>query len=169
MEVGNVKKAYIMEKRIHWVEYELLHCRPCMDYIPTKIRKLLGTKAKLNWQVHVLAGDRDEEDGMGWSDERPKTIDPSSRTFWRRIKDGMGWSDERSWNNSPSSRTLWRRMTRTGYRIIKGEILNSWSSSRTLWRQMKRMWCDDQIREILNQLTKFTYSLETNEKDGMEW
>ena len=89
-----------------------------MDYIPTKIRKLLETKAKLNWQVHVLAGDRDEEDGMGWSDER-------------------------SWNNSPSSRTLWRRMTRTGYRIIKGDILK--------------------------QLIKSTYSLETDEEDVMWW
>ena len=31
--------------------------RPCIDYIPTKTRKLSGTRAKLNQQVHVLAGD----------------------------------------------------------------------------------------------------------------
>ena len=49
VEVGIVRKAYIMEK--------LLYCRPCIEYVPTKISDLSGTRAKLKRQVHVFAGD----------------------------------------------------------------------------------------------------------------
>ena len=42
---------------------------------------------------------------------------------------------------------------------------------RTLWRRMERMgYGDDQIRGIFFfSLSKFTYTLEMDEEDGIEW
>ena len=93
-------------------------------------------------QVHVLP-----EDGWrGWDGvirwEVIKQLTKSTFELETDDEDRMGWSDERSSNN--------------------------WPSSRTNWRLMKRM--DRMIRwEVIKQLTKFTYSLETDEEDRMGW
>ena len=68
-------------------------------YIPTKMRKLSAweTMAKFNQQVHVLPGESVEivkEDGMiRWEILKQLT----KFTYWLETdeEDGMGWSDER--------------------------------------------------------------------------
>ena len=68
---GRKRKKDIHDgKRIQRVEYELLHCRPCIgiDYIPTKIRKLSGIRAKnLIDRFTYLLEIIDKEDG--WDDQ----------------------------------------------------------------------------------------------------
>ena len=183
-----------MKREYKWIKYEFESFRPCINYVPTRMRMLSETRQKHNWQVYVPAGDR-------WRG-------------WERIR----WSDERSSNNWPSSRTHWRRMTKTGrdhqvrglktidqvhvhsrdgWRrwdgIISWEVIkkltkftyfletdeedgmgwsdesssNNWPSSRTHWRQMKRMGWYDQIIRL--QMTKFTYRLVMEEEDRMVW
>ena len=83
-------------------------------------------------------------------------------------EDGMGWWDERYSNNWPSSHTLWRWKKRMRWDEMMGDIQtidqvhlragDGWRGS------------DEMIRwEVFNQLTKFTYSLEMDEEDGMGW
>ena len=45
------------KKGIHWVGYELVYGRACIDYIPTRMGKFSGTTPKLNLQIYVLARD----------------------------------------------------------------------------------------------------------------
>ena len=110
----------------------------------------------------------DEEDGMGWSDERSKNNWPISRTCWRRMK-RMGWDDQ--------MRDL---KTIDQVHVLAGDGWRGWSDD-----QMKDLKTIDQVHvlagdgwrgwdgmirwEILKQLTKFTYALETDEEDGMGW
>ena len=106
---------------------------------------------------------------MGWDDQMRdlKTHWPNSHTFWRRMK-RMGWDDQITDPkiNWPSLHTLWRRMKRMGWddqmRGLK-TIDQIHVRSGDGWRG----W-DDQIRD-LKQLTKFTYALEMDEEDEMEW
>ena len=58
-----VRKAYIMEKEYIESNMSFFIVALCIDYIPTKRRKLSGTRQKLNRQVHVLAGDRQKRMG----------------------------------------------------------------------------------------------------------
>ena len=77
----------------------------------------------------------DEEDGMiRW--EVFKQLTKSTYFLETDEEDGMGWSDERSSNSWPRSRTSWRQTKEDGM---------GWSN------------------EVLKQLTKFTYKLETDE------
>ena len=62
-----VRTAYIMEKEYIESNMSLFIVALCIDYIPTKIRKLSRTRQKLNRQ--------------------------GSRTYWRRMKK-MGWDDQ---------------------------------------------------------------------------
>ena len=68
---GRKRKTNIHDgKRIRRVEYELLHCRPCIgiDYIHTKIRNLSGIRAKyLIDRFRYLLEIIDKEDG--WDDQ----------------------------------------------------------------------------------------------------
>ena len=135
----------------------------------------------------------DEEDGMGWSDERSSSNWPSPRTNWRRMMrigwddqmkglqtidqvhvqtgDGwrgwIGWSDERSSNNWPSSRTSWRRMKRMRWddKMRGLQTINQvYLLSGDGWRRQ-----NETIRwEVFKQLTKFTYPLEMDEEDGWD-
>ena len=60
-----VRKAYIMEKEYSESNMSFFIVALYIDYIPTKRRKLSGTRQKLDRQVHVLAGDRQRGwDGM---------------------------------------------------------------------------------------------------------
>ena len=142
-------------------------------------------------QVHVPTGDRwkwnrmircevikqltkftyilktDEEDEMGWLDERSSNNWPSSRTNWRRMK-RKGWNDQ-IW----VLHTIAHFYVRTGDgwrwwdRMISKRSSNNWTSSRTGWRRMKRM--DGMIRcEVFKQLIKFTYSLEIDKENGID-
>ena len=56
--------------------------------------------------VHVLSGDG-WRGGMEWSEERLKQLTKFTYFLETDEEDGIGWSDERSWNNWPSSRTVW--------------------------------------------------------------
>ena len=113
-------------------------------------------------QVHVHPGDG----WRGWYGiirwEVFKQLTKFTYELETDEEDGMGWSDERSSNNWPSSRTSWRQMKRMGW-DHQMRTSNNWPSSRTFWRRIKRMmrW------ELFKQLTKFTYFLETDAEDRM--
>ena len=109
----------------------------------------------------------DEEDGMGWSDNR-SLINPQghvpagdrrrgwdgivrqqvsdqstcSRTLWRQTK-RMGWSDNRSVIN-PQVHVLSgdRRRRRDG--MVRQQVSDQSTSSHTGWRQTKRTGWDGQ-------------------------
>ena len=87
------KKGIHNGKRIHWVEmHELLYWCPCIDYIPTKITKLSGTRAKLNQQGHVLAGDGQRKWDMmiGWASEILRQLTKFTYSLDTDEEDGMG-------------------------------------------------------------------------------
>ena len=116
-------------------------------------------------QVHVLSGDV----WRGWDGMiRPEILNQLTKFTYQLEtdeEDGMGWSDRDIKNTK--IRTSWRWMKRMGW-DDKMRDLKPIDQDHVLpgdgWR-----W-DGMIRwEILNQLTKFTYHLETNEEDGTGW
>jgi hypothetical protein len=118
-----------------------------------------------NWQKFTYKLETDEANGIGFSDERYSKIWPSSRTVWRRMKRKRRDNQMRGLRRiDPSSRTSWRRIKRMiRYEMFK-QLSYILSGDGWRWDRMIR-------REIFKQLsvTKFTYSLETDEEDGMGW
>ena len=120
---------------------------------------------KLKDQVHVRSGDG----RRGWDRTMRWEILKQKDQVHIRSGGGRGRWDEmmrrKILNNWPSSLTFWSRMTRMGWddemRVKTIDQLHVLSRDR--WRG----W-DGMIRwEILKQLNKFTYSLETDEKNEM--
>ena len=144
-------------------------------------------------QVHVLSGDgwRGWDGMIRW--EIFKQLTKFTYSLETDEEDGMGWSDERYSNNWPSSRTFWRRMKGMDG-MIRWEILKQLTKFTYCLETDEGDGWDDQMRdiktidqvhvrsgdrwrgwdgmirwEISKQLTKFTYSLETDEENGMGW
>ena len=114
-------------------------------------------------QVHVLSGDV----WRGWDGMiRPEILNQLTKFTYQLEtdeEDGMRWSDRDIKNTK--IRTSWRWMKRMGW-DDKMRDLKPIDQDHVLPRDGWRGW-DGMIRwEILNQLTKFTYFLETDEEDG---
>ena len=111
----------------------------------------------------------DEEDGMGWLDERYSNNWPSSRTSWKWMK-SMVWDDQirdiqTTYQVHIPSEDGWRGWDG----MIRREIFKQLTKFTHILDDRWRGW-DRMIRwEIFKQLTKFTYNLEIDEKDGMGW
>ena len=65
MEVGSVRKTYMMEKEYNESNMSFFIVALYIDYIPTKRRKLSGTRQNLIDRSTYLL-EIDKEDGMGW-------------------------------------------------------------------------------------------------------
>ena len=102
----------------------------------------------------------DEEEGMGWSDERSSNNWPSSRTIWRQVK-RMGWDDQMR-----GLQTLHQVHVHSGRRVKRMgwddqlRVLQTIDCVHVLSGDGWKEW-DDKIRwEVFKQLIKFTYPLE---------
>ena len=101
----------------------------------------------------------DEEDGMGWSEDKYSKNWPSSRTSWARRRGDEMISWEVLKQLIELTYILYRCRERDG--IIRSEIFKQL----TYTYELVGVW-DGMIRqEIFKQLTMFTYILETDEEN----
>ena len=119
-------------------------------------------------QVHVLPGGRQR----GWDGMIRREIFKQLAKFTYILEmdeeDHIGLTDERYSKNWPSSHTLWRWMKRTGWDDQMRDI-QTIEQVHKLPGDGWRGWDVMITWEIFKQLTKFTYSLETDEEDRMGW